>query len=85
MKKIDLHIHTVPTISDGHFIFSLDVFKKYVKEANLDAVAITNHDVFEGAQFRTIREALDITVFPGIKVNLEKGHQIGRASCRERV
>lgn len=74
MKKIDLHIHTVPTISDSHFIFSLDAFKRYVAEANLDAVAITNHDVFDGAQFRIIKGASDITVFPGIEVNLEKGH-----------
>lgn len=74
MKKIDLHIHTVPTISDSWFVFSLDVFKRYVSEAKLDAVAITNHDVFDGAQFRTIRESLGVTVFPGIEVNLEKGH-----------
>lgn len=74
MKKIDLHIHTVPTISDSQFVFSLDVFKRYVSEAKLDAVAITNHDIFDVAQFRTIREALGVTVFPGIEVNLEKGH-----------
>lgn len=74
MKKIDLHIHTVPTISDSQFVFCLDVFKRYVAEANLDAVAVTNHDVFDGAQFRIIKEALDVTVFPGIEVNLEKGH-----------
>lgn len=74
MKKIDLHIHTVPTISDSQFVFSLDVFKRYVSEAKLDAVAITNHDVFDGVQFRTIRDALGVTVFPGIEVNLEKGH-----------
>lgn len=74
MKKIDLHIHTVPTISDSQFTFSLNVFKRYVAEANLDAVAVTNHDVFDGAQFRTIKEELDATVFPGIEVNLESGH-----------
>lgn len=74
MKKIDLHIHTVPTICDSQFVFSLDVFKKYVSEAKLDAVAITNHDVFDGAQFRAIRETLGTTVFPGIEINLEKGH-----------
>lgn len=74
MKKIDLHIHTVPTISDSHFDFSLNEFKRYVAEANLDAVAVTNHDIFDGTQFREIKKALDITVFPGIEVNLEKGH-----------
>ena len=74
MKKIDLHIHTVPTISDSQFEFSLDTFKKYAEEAHLDAVAITNHDVFDAVQFTTIKDALDITVFPGIEVNLEQGH-----------
>lgn len=74
MKKIDLHIHTIPTTSDSQFDFSIDSFKRYVAEANLDAVAVTNHDIFDGAQFREIKEALDITVFPGIEVNLEKGH-----------
>lgn len=74
MKKIDLHIHTVPTISDSPFVFSLDTFKRYVAEASLDAVAITNHDIFDGTQFREIKKALDITVFPGIEVKLGKGH-----------
>ena len=74
MKKIDLHVHTVPAISDSQFVFSLDTFKRYVSEAKLDAVAVTNHDIFDGVQFRTIKETLDVTVFPGIEVNLEKGH-----------
>lgn len=82
MKKIDLHIHTIPTTSDSTFTFSLDTFRRYVKEARLDAVAVTNHDVFDGAQFRLIQEALDATVFPGIEINVEKGHVliIGSAS-----
>lgn len=82
MKKIDLHIHTVSTISDRAFTFSLDAFKRYVVEAKLDAVAVTNHDVFDGAQFREIQRALTSTVFPGIEINVEKGHVliIGRPS-----
>jgi len=74
LKKIDLHIHTVPTISDSEFIFSLDAFKRYVAETNLDAVAVTNHDVFDGTQFRAIKEALNVTVFPGLEVSLASGH-----------
>ena len=82
MKKIDLHIHTVSTISDRAFTFSLEAFERYVAEAKLDAVAVTNHDVFDGAQFREIQRALTSTVFPGIEINLEKGHVlvIGRPS-----
>lgn len=32
MKKVDLHIHTIPTMSDSAFTFSLDTFKRYVNE-----------------------------------------------------
>lgn len=74
MKKIDLHIHTVSTMSDRAFTYSLNSFKRYVNEAKLDAVAVTNHDVFDGGQFRQIQQELGITVFPGIEVNVEKGH-----------
>jgi len=74
LKKIDLHIHTVSTISDSSFNFNLDKLKKYVSEAGLDAIAVTNHDMFDSVQFGTIKEALDAVVFPGIEVNLECGH-----------
>lgn len=83
MKTIDLHIHTVSTISDSAFDFCLDTFKKYVEEAHLDAVAVTNHDVFDADQFKLIQKALGKTVvFPGIEINVEKGHVliIGNAS-----
>ena len=75
LKKIDLHIHTVSTFSDNGFSYSLEAFKRYVKEAQLDAVAVTNHDMFDGAQFKEIQNALGaVIVFPGIEVNVEKGH-----------
>ena len=74
MKKIDLHIHTIPTISDSDFTFSLKEFKRYVEEAGLDAVAVTNHDHFDAIQFRQIEESLDAVVFPGIEINVDKGH-----------
>ena len=67
-------MHTVPTISDAHFDFSLEKLEEYVKTAELDAIAITNHDVFDLAQFREIDKALDCIVFPGIEINLAKGH-----------
>lgn len=74
MKKIDFHIHTVATISDSHFNFSMEKMKEYVCEAELDAIAITNHNIFDSEQFRLIEDALDIPVFPGIEVNLEDCH-----------
>jgi hypothetical protein len=74
MKKIDLHIHTIATISDRDFTFCMDTLKRYVTEANLDAIAITNHNMFDADQFRTINESLPIAVFPGIEINLDNGH-----------
>lgn len=74
MKKIDLHIHTIATTSDSDFTFCMDTLKRYVTEANLDAIAITNHDMFDAEQFRGINESLPIAVFPGIEINLDNGH-----------
>ena len=85
MKKIDLHIHTVPTCSDSAFTFSLEKLKKYVTAASLNAIAITNHNTFDASQFRIIQENIDAIVFPGIEINLEGGHilVIGEASDLE--
>ncbi len=74
LKKIDLHMHTIPTISDAHFTFSLEKLSEYVDSAELDAIAITNHDMFDLNQFNEIAKELDCVVFPGIEVNLDKGH-----------
>ena len=74
MQKIDLHIHTIPTISDAHFTFSLPKLREYVESAELDAIAITNHDIFDLGQFNEIADHLRCIVFPGIEINLEKGH-----------
>lgn len=74
MKKIDLHIHTVSTISDRPFTFSLSKLKWYVEEANLQAIAITNHNMFDAEQFISIKTALSIKVFPGIEIDVEGTH-----------
>ena len=72
MKKIDLHIHTVNTQSDPDFEFSLETLKGYVKEKALDAIAITNHNLFDEVQFNEIANALAgiTTVYPGIEINI---------------
>jgi len=74
VKKIDFHIHTVQTVSDAPFIFDLKILQRYVSEAALDAIAITNHNMFDSIQFSTICSALDVVVFPGIEVSLDCGH-----------
>ena len=75
MKKCDFHIHTVPTISDSAFTFSLNALKGYVEKMELDAIAITNHNVFDMSNYLAIRNALpDCQVLPGVEVDLEGGH-----------
>lgn len=75
MKRCDLHIHTVQSISDWAFTFDKDVLVDYVSKTGLDVIAITNHNLFNYAQFLEIKESLpNIIVLPGIEVDLEGGH-----------
>jgi len=74
MKKIDLHVHTISTISDKPFIFSLPKIKEYVEKLEIDCIAITNHNLFNLEQFNQITDSLDIDVLPGIELDLEEGH-----------
>ncbi|MEJ5144862.1 histidinol-phosphatase [Sphingobacterium sp. MYb388] len=76
MKKVDLHIHTVPSISDREFFFSLNSLKDYVEKLELDCIAITNHNLFDKSQFEYISTQLHIKVFPGIEIDLEAGHML---------
>lgn len=74
MKKIDLHIHTVQSISDRIFTFDLESLKEYVDKLEIDCIAITNHNLFDKTQFEQICQELKIKVFPGIEIDLEGGH-----------
>ena len=74
MKKIDLHIHTVQSISDRNFTFDLKSLKEYVEKLEIDCIAITNHNLFDKEQFEKICEELEIKVFPAIEIDLEGGH-----------
>ena len=74
MKKVDFHIHTIPSVRDADFVFSMDTLTSYVHERSLDAIAITNHDLFDLSQFTQIAEQIDVPVFPGIEINLQSGH-----------
>lgn len=74
MKKIDLHIHTISTVSDYDFEFDLSKLKEYVDKLKIDCIAITNHNKFDFNQYNLIKEELEIVVFPGIEIDLERGH-----------
>ena len=87
MKKLDLHIHTIPTISDREFQFSLNKLKEYVAKCEIDAVAITNHNCFDKFQYDEISRELDgiCKVFPGIEINIGQnaGHLICITDCED--
>ena len=76
MKKIDLHIHTVPSLtSDSNFTFELSKLKEYVEKMEIDCIAITNHNLFDKNQFEKICiELSNSKIFPGIEIDLERGH-----------
>lgn len=76
MKKIDFHIHTVPVNGkDASFEFEISKFQEYVDTLSLDAIAITNHNLFDLAQFNEISDGLqNVSVFPGIEIDFEGGH-----------
>ena len=75
VKRIDFHIHTVPSIKDSDFNFSIEWLKAYVDKTKLDAIAITNHDLFDKNNFEEISEYLpNVKVYPGIELALDIGH-----------
>lgn len=74
MKKLDFHIHTIKTAWDTEFEFDMETLERYVSDAKLDAIAITNHNKFDRVQFEEIQRALHIPVFPGVEVTLDCGH-----------
>ena len=51
MKRCDLHIHTVASVSDRAFVYDKEVLKDYVEKTGLDVIAITNHNLFDYGQF----------------------------------
>lgn len=85
MKKFDLHVHTVSTISDSQFDFHFETLEEYVNSLHIDCIAITNHNMFDYAQFRYISENLGISVLPGIEINLEGGHLLLISSSDELI
>ena len=76
MKKIDLHVHTMATSKDSDFVFDIDKMQLYVQISKLDAIAITNHNMFDKEQFNSIKEKMNISVFPGVEVDVENAHMI---------
>lgn len=76
--KIDFHIHTTRNkYLDTDFEFDENAIKSYVIDNGFEAIAITNHNLFDEKQFKSIADSLKDTnclVFPGIEISLEDGH-----------
>jgi len=73
MKKIDLHLHTIPTIWDADFKFDIVSLINYVENLKIDCIAITNHNRFDYDQFNIILSHLNIKVLPGIEITIGQG------------
>ena len=77
MKKVDLHIHTIPTVKDRPFIFDIKVLEDYVLSQKIDVIAITNHNVFDRNQYEQICVQFHNTiVLPGIEIDIDGGHAL---------
>lgn len=83
MKKLDLHLHTISTVSDSTFVFSIEKLKEYVTALNIDGIAITNHNAFDASQYKEIQEALEgiCVVLPGIEINVGNRKGFGHLIC----
>lgn len=71
MIRADLHIHTFSTAWDEPFDFSFEQLRQHVMDNRLDAIAITNHNMFDNEQYEQIADRLsDIcAVYPGVEVS----------------
>lgn len=78
MLRIDFHIHTLSTDWDEPYAFSLNQLVSHVRDQALDAIAITNHNTFDRAQFEEISDALrgQCVVFPGMEVSALETHVV---------
>ncbi len=83
MKKLDLHLHTISTSSDSGFKYSPEKMKEYVQVLGIDAIAITNHNLFDADQFKEIQDDLAgiCAVFPGIEINVGNRKGFGHLIC----
>jgi predicted metal-dependent phosphoesterase TrpH len=69
--KVDLHVHSrySPDASG-----TIPEILRYARSRRLDAIAITDHDTFEGSlAARKIRSENDVQVIPGIELTIPGG------------
>lgn len=85
--KIDFHIHTESNPNfDRPFTFSENFFWEYLQSNGFDAAAITNHNLFNKAQYVHLRadpRSKNCFIFPGIEISLGSGHILVIADSAE--
>lgn len=77
VARLDFHIHTIPNSDkDSNFNFSKQWLIEYVSKAHLDAIAVTNHNLFDKDQYYEIVNCLgdDCIIYPGVELNVGDGH-----------
>jgi len=73
MGKADLHIHT--SYSDDGTATVRAVLEYVTRHTDLDVIAITDHDVIDGAlEAVELAAQYDITVIPGVEISTREGH-----------
>lgn len=73
--RIDFHVHTCSVDGkDDGFEYSQSWLNQYTESLKLDAIAITNHNLFDLEQFNQIDNSLKCEVLPGVELSLQGGH-----------
>jgi len=82
--KIDIHVHTKKTKQGDAVTREIDAkgFHEIISSTEVKIVAITNHNVFDSAQYKEFVEAVgdDFQIWPGVELDVledgRKGHLI---------
>ncbi|MBC8287147.1 MAG: hypothetical protein H8E42_06700 [Nitrospinae bacterium] len=82
--KIDIHVHTKKTKQGDATTREIDAkrFHEIISSTEVKIVAITNHNVFDSAQYKEFVEAVadDFQIWPGVELDVledgRKGHLI---------
>lgn len=72
--RVDFHCHTKATKSgDGNRTVTPELFHSKLQQADVDAVAITNHNRFDKEQFDVLSDAVagEIMVWPGVELDVD--------------
>lgn len=73
--RIDLHCHTLATKGEGRERnVTPELFAEKIDAAQVDIVAVTNHNHFDLDQYELLREAVDgaAQVWPGVELDIER-------------